>query len=503
MGSETTSPGRRLLRGAAAALTVGCLVALAAVSSAGASPAREAPAPDYDAVRARTFVVDYAKRHGLPGASYVVVKDGEPVTEGATGSLEVDTPVSVGSLAKSFTAFAVLQLADGDAVDLDAPVTRYLDGFSVGGTDPGDITVRMLLSHTSGLPNPLLVPSTGDLAEDVANIADLDAESAPGTAYRYSNLNFRTLARLVEVVSGEGFDAYLERHVFGPLGMDRTRSVIAVSDVEGLDSGHVTAYGAALPMPELLGDVAGAGGVISTAHDMGLWLRMQQRGGTAPDGTRMLSARLVEQSHTVQAPARTYGFGWQKTTTADPARIGHDGSLTRYSSRMDLVPSSGYGVAVLLDSYTPTIQHPFSISTGLIDVSEGRSPEVGVPVATLIDLVLGAATVLLALLGLWGVVRSRRWIERRRSLATWKLLLRLTPQLVMPVVAGVLFLGLTGGSQNPATPRDAFGLWPSATTLVLVAGLVGVAVCTARTLRWARSDTGVRADRLEERAATG
>lgn len=448
------------------------------------APATAAPVtPDaYDDDRAQSFLEDYVGRHGLPGAAYAVVQDGELVAQGATGGLSADTPMSVGSLAKSFTAFAVLQLVDDEQVDLDAPVTRYLDDFSVGGADADDITVRRLLSHTSGLPNPLLVPSTGSLAEDVAHIADLDVGSAPGTTYAYSNLNYRTLARLVEVVSEQDFDAYLEDRIFEPLGMTDTRSVIAVSDTEGLDDGHVTAYGFALPLPELRGDVGGAGGVISTANDVARWLEMQQLGGVTPDGTRLLSERLVAESHTVQPKAKTYGFGWQHTTTASPARIGHDGSLTRYSSRMDLVPSSGYGVAVLLDSYTPTIQHPFSISTGLIEISEGRAPEVGFPVATLVDLVVGAVTVLVAGLGVRGVLRSRRWADRRRNQPTWRFALRLVPQLVMPVLAGVLFVGLTVGEGNAATPLDAFGLWPAATTLVLVSGVVGLALVAARSL---------------------
>ncbi len=459
-------------------MLVVALVALPLV----ASPATAAvPTEAYDEDQAQSYVEDYTGRHGLPGASYVVVRDGELVTEGAAGGVEADTPMSVGSLAKSFTAFAVLQLVDSQEVDLDAPITRYLPDFAVGGADAEDITVRRLMSHTSGLPNPLVLPSSGELAGDVAQIADLEVDSAPGTTYGYSNLNFRTLARLVEVVSGEEFDAYLATHVFEPLGMTDTRSVISVSDTSGLDAGHVTAYGAAIPLPELRGDIGGAGGVISTAHDMGRWLAMQQRGGLAADGTRLLSEALVTESHTVQPNAKTYGLGWQRTSTADPARIGHDGSLTRYSSRMDLVPSSGFGVAVLLDSYTPTIQHPFSISTGLIEISEGRAPAVGFPVATVIDLALGAIALLVAGLGVRGVIRAPRWVARRDDFTTWRFALRQLPQLVMPALAGVLFIGLTLGAQNAATPLDAYGLWPAATTVVLVAGVVGLVLLSART----------------------
>ncbi|ANS78663.1 Beta-lactamase [Serinicoccus hydrothermalis] len=152
----------------------------------------------------------------------------------------------------------------------------------------------------------------------------------------------------MEVVSGEQFDAYLEEHIFTPLGMEDTTSVLTASDRPGLDAGSVSMYGFALPLRELRASVGGAGGVISTAEDLGAWLSMKQQGGVAPNGVRLLSADLVEQSHEKQPGTGTYALGWQHTSTADPPRIGHDGALTRYAARQDLVPSSGLATAVLL-----------------------------------------------------------------------------------------------------------------------------------------------------------
>lgn len=449
-------------------------------TSAKDASATTAAPRDVDSGAPAEFVSDYAARHGLPGAAYVVVRDGRVITGGATGDVTAQTPMSIGSVAKSFTAFAVLQLVDRGDVDLDDPITDYLPGFSIRSADPSAITVRMLLSHTSGLPNPLITEPTGSLRDDVADIADLDADAQPGTTYGYSNLNYRTLARLVEVESGQGFDTYLHDEVFAPLGMEDTTSVISVDGQVGLDSGQVTAYGTALPLPELATDIGGSGGVISTAEDMGAWLAMQQRGGTASDGTRLLSRKLVDESHAKQPNAGTYALGWQHTSTADPARIGHDGALTRYSAREDLVPSTGYAVAVLLDSYTPTYDHPFAISTGLIDIADGADPELGLPVATIIDLVLGAITVLVLVLGVQGLRRSRSWARRRAEHPWWRRILRLLPQAIMPAMAIGLFVGLTLGRGNPATPLDVLGLWPALMIGIAVAGIVGVVVIAAR-----------------------
>lgn len=466
-------------------LAVLCLALAATTWSVPAHGGSDAgPALDEQAA---AYVTDYVERHGLPGAAYAVVKDDETVALGSAGGVSADTPMPVASVSKSITAFAVLQLVDRGLVALDGPVTEYLPSFSVRGADPGDITVRMLLDHTSGLPNPMIVPATGELADDVGHISELTVASAPGTSYGYSNLNYRVLAYLVELVSGEPFDDYLGAEIFAPLGMHDTRAFVTAGSSKVFDEGHVTAYGTSLRIPELAGSVSGSGGVVSTARDMARWLGLQQRGGTTEAGERLLSSELVEESHTVQPNAGTYGLGWQHTSTAEPARVGHDGSLTRWSARVDLVPSSGYGVVVLLDSYTPTFQHPFEISTGLIELAEGRAPDQGVPTATLIDLTLAALTLLVAGAGVRGVIRSSRWAVDRAGQPVWRFALRQLPQAIMPFAAGVLFLGLTAGPGNPATPLDAFALWPAATTLVIVAGLVGLVLIAVRSVRWARA----------------
>lgn len=394
--------------------------------------------------------------------------------------MNTDSPMAIASMSKAFTAFAVLQLVDSGDIDLDAPVTDYLPEFSVQGTQPDTITVRMLLSQTTGLTNPTFVPATGSLAGSVANIADREVVAQPGAEYHYSNLNYWTAALLVETVSGQRFDSYLQEHIFDPLGMDDTQAVQLAHPIEGMNAGHVTAYGMALPLPELVSDIGGSGGVVSTAEDMGAWLNMQQRGGLTADGERLLSEELIDESHTRQPYADTYGFGWQHTSTQEPARVGHDGTLRSYASRMDLVPSSGYGVAVLLDSQTPTIAHSFELSTGLIDISEGDEPEVGAPIATYIDLGVAVITIGIALLGVRGMRRARMWAVKRRHFPGWRFWLRLVPQLIMPVVALVLFVGIPFNPQDHATPLDVFGLWPAGMMLILVAAVIGIVLTVFR-----------------------
>src|SRR5699024_12456390 len=101
---------------------------------------------------------------------------------------------------------------------------------------------------------------------------------------------------------------------------------------------------------------------------------------------RLASASLPGRAPTPQPAAERSGLGWQLSSAGtEPARGGHAGSTTRYSAQLHVVPESGYGVVVMLNSFTPTYEHPYELSSGIIDLTEGDDATPGAPVATLID----------------------------------------------------------------------------------------------------------------------
>ncbi len=462
-------------------LTVSALLAVAAPAQA-----RE----DFSPERVDAFVTAYLDRHGLPGAAVAVVKDGETVYEAGYGEDSEGRPITqhtrlrVGSVSKSFTAFAVLRLVDQGRVDLDAPVARYLPD-----TAPEGVTVRQLLSHTSGLPNPTIVGPARTLEEAVAGIGDLPPAADPGTSYRYSNLNYWVAALLVERVADQDFTDHLAEEVFTPLGMDDTVATTTTRDpVDGLAPGHVTAYGGAFPAPTPEAMNSGAGGVVSTSHDMAAWLAMQQREGVGPDGRHLLSTALVEESHTAQPAAERAGLGWRHSgPQVTPARISHSGIVSGFNSQQDLVPGSGYGVVVLLNSFTPSRENAYELSSGIIDLTEGRTPDPGTATATVIDLVLGAATAAVVVLGVLGLRRSPRWAARRAAWPAWGFALRLLPQCLAPALAVFLFLVAPALQDNSYVPVDVFWLFPALAVLVGALGVVGAALTVARAAARIRS----------------
>lgn len=434
------------------------------------------------------FVTNYMERNGLPGVSIVIVKDGEVIYEKGYGHDSEGKPLTekslmrIGSASKSFTAFSVLQLVDEGEVNLDDPVVKYLPELKMDDARLKKITIRHLLSHTSGIPSPTIVPPANTLKAGVARLNDWKLKWQPGEKYSYSNANYWILARLVEVTSGMKFQEYLKQKVFYPLGMYDTMSAINSTDyVEGLPQGYISAYGGALPWSELDQMFAGAGGIISTADDMGKWLSMHTNEGKNANGEKLLSKSLLEESYSPQPGSPRYGLGWSLSSpNVKPARISHSGALSTAQSQQDIVPSSGYAVAVMLNSFTTTLEHSYEISSGIIQLTEGQVPDDKAPMPKIIDLSLGFITLIYLILGIKGIIRSKKWANRRKHHSTWRYYLRLMPQIIPVLFIGWLFFIVPNLQNNSATIKDAFGIWPAAMLFLIVVFLIGVIVSVRR-----------------------
>ncbi|MER2237648.1 MAG: serine hydrolase domain-containing protein, partial [Psychrobacillus sp.] len=142
------------------------------------------------------FVTSYIKLHGLPGASIVVVKNGQLIYEKGYGHDSEGNPITekslmrIGSASKSFSAFAVLQLVEEGKVQLDDRVIKYLPEVTLDDSRWKEVTIRQLLSHTSGIPNPIIVPPANNLKAGVERLSDWRLQANPGEKYYYSNANY-------------------------------------------------------------------------------------------------------------------------------------------------------------------------------------------------------------------------------------------------------------------------------------------------------------------------
>ena len=209
-------------------------------------PPDAAPTPDFATVS--TLINDAIAASKLPGAVVVIGHDGKVVFHQTYGSRKLagelgldgspapaepmteDTIFDMASLTKPLaTATAVMQLYEQGMVQFDDPVQQYLPDFN-SANDPqrAKVTVRMLLTHTSGETGDVeLKDSWGldgaDKAEGIHRALTTPLESGPGEGFRYSDINYILLGALIENITGEAEDVYVQQHVFAPLGMEETR----------------------------------------------------------------------------------------------------------------------------------------------------------------------------------------------------------------------------------------------------------------------------------------
>jgi CubicO group peptidase (beta-lactamase class C family) len=269
---------------------------------------------------------------------------GRPVTP--------QTPFVIGSNSKSFTALGVMQLVGAGKIELDAPVRRYLPSFRLADPRHAEtLTVRHLLNQTSGIPTTAgTAPFTGPiktLAQQVDDLALAQPRGAPGASFEYSNANYEVLGRLIEVASGEDYAAYVERAIFAPLAMQHSTASLAKGRADGLGSAYQIEFGFVLERePFFRPDFVPAGFLISTAEDLSHYL-VAQLGGAS-----VVSASALDLMHTGAAdyglPGSRYGMGWiVGPRNGGFTAVWHSGSTFDMHSTLELVPGSGWGVAVL------------------------------------------------------------------------------------------------------------------------------------------------------------
>lgn len=463
------------------ATRIAAVVTVAGVVMTGTPPARSAARVTPQAVDA------YARRvlaaTGVPGMSVVVTHGSTVVRAAGYGhgsdgrAVTARTPMRVASLTKAFTAAAVMRLVRSGRIELDRPVAVQLPEFRIADRRGARVTVRQLLNQTSGLTDTSVAidvagDGIGSLRTEVARLRGARLASAPGTRWAYCNVNYDVAARLVEVASGRPYGAYLRDRVFAPLGMSGSSIGGRVPD------GYNQVFGRWVPRAEIPGllDRGGAGGVVTDARDMGRWLIAQS--GRAP---RVLSPSALRVMHTPGAGTgeHRYAMGWQ----AENGALVHSGNLFTYYAAAAVVPSSGYGVAVMVNG-AGLVDASWTTMEGLLAMVRGRAPAdpgngeiaagVGPAGLTLVSLALGVL----------GVVRARRWARRAR-------LWRLAPPLIPVVVFAAYPQLISAISAGRRVTWEQLTYFAAPVTIALgTAALAGGATVAARVV--ARTRKGGR-----------
>ncbi|WP_158272089.1 serine hydrolase domain-containing protein [Marinicauda salina] len=239
-----------------------------------------------------------------------------------------DTIAQIGSLTKQFTATAVLLLADRGAIALDDPIGAHID--SADGP-VADVTIHQLLTHSGGLPE--YCGRDFDAASRASLFGDCLSGPLlfePGTDTAYSNAGYSVLAALVETVSGEDLETFLETEILEPNGLADTgyhfdesdRARLAHGYLDGRDQGVISDRIAALG--DTWWNLKGNGGMQASTEDMHRWRRVLQGRGALPDP-------VVERLRTPAAPfedgvAEGYGWFFRDDGTGEARQMSHAGS---------------------------------------------------------------------------------------------------------------------------------------------------------------------------------
>src|SRR5688500_6756304 len=305
-------------------------------------------------------------RDDIAGAAVVVVRDGAVLAARGYGHADVANGIRVdpartlfrtGSVGKLFTWTAVMQLVEAGLLDLDRDVNDYLD-FRIPPRDGKPVTLRHLMTHTPGFEEAikrLVTDRPERLATPEAYLKAWTPERIfpPGEVPAYSNYGVTLAGYLVERVSGERYDDYVERHVFAPLGMTRstTRQVLPASFREHVSKGYMLGSGPAQPF-ELFG-VSPAGGATTTVADMARFMIAWLQEGEL-QGARILESETARQAlgtrHPIVPPLNGMLLGFFEQGYGGRRIVGHDGDSQYFHSSLNLYPDEGVGVYLVINS---------------------------------------------------------------------------------------------------------------------------------------------------------
>lgn len=295
--------------------------------------------------------------YGLFNGNVLVADGGEIVYEKSFGPANrswdvphaADTRFRIGSITKQFTAALVLQLVEEGAVELDAPITRYLPDYPAMQGD--SVTVHHLLTHTSGIPSYTSLPNFLELTRDpyapdsfLTVFSGLDLEFEPGTQYRYSNSGYFILGVLVEHVTGLPYADALRRRLLDPLGLDDTGYETNAAIVKKMARGYFKTVGGYERAPYLDTSVPYAAGMLyATARDLYDWNRALHSGQVFED------AETLERMTTPFLDGYAYGLTVSDQPLGEDSvrTIAHGGGIFGFTAMLRYMPDEGRTVVVL------------------------------------------------------------------------------------------------------------------------------------------------------------
>jgi D-alanyl-D-alanine carboxypeptidase len=365
--------------------------------------AQTAPTQAQALAAIRAFAPVAMERQGTPGLS-VAITDAKGTIDVITlgyANVDAKTPVTpdtrfaIGSITKSMTALALMQLYDAGRLQLNAPVQRYLPWFRIN-SDGVPVLVHQILSHTAGLPDDY--SNQPAYRYNVVSLAKARVLYEPGTSWSYSNDGYDTAGTILATLDRHAWSDSLQNRVLNPIGMSATAAAFTPETLAAAALGYQwrdndrpgPLHPALVPSP-VLDFVDPAGSVLATPEDMARYMRFYLNGGRTANGTQLISQQALShmthpdllkdgkpagaaEAEMAEAPDfyRQYGFGLFVENEGGDHVVGHTGGISGYTACMQMNLTRGFGVIAMANLVEAPL-HPCAIVLYAMQVLRAQS----------------------------------------------------------------------------------------------------------------------------------
>lgn len=410
---------------------------------------------------------------GIVRGDQVVYTQGYGVADDADRAMTPDTPFLIASLSKPITALGIMQLVEEGKINLDAPIQTYLPWFRVADEEVSSkITVRHLLHQTSGfderesyIRNLNTDPSDDALEKSIRTLNTAELNFAPGEAFEYTNTNYDILGLLIQTVSGQSYEEYIEENIFAPLDMDQSYTSLEDARAGNMTRGYypffgiTTAYDHLMPYSRI---VKPSAGLFSSAEDLTHFLVAHLNQGQY-QGNPILSDKGITTLHTpgIQFSENAgYAMGWTFFLFPDmapatpnnsvPTALSHAGEWVGYTSLLVFIPELETGIVLLINKGDPArMPEYFSIGWSLSMLAVGLGPLESQSADFIVKngrVLLAVIIVLLGIGAIWAVQKLRQLPSNSGSDSRQKRKLRIQMTLLaivdLALAVGLLFIRL-------------------------------------------------------------
>lgn len=366
----------------AIALSLVALLLNSATTFVFAQTLRQASGKDFDAAYDAQIRNTMATFPDLPGIAVVVIKGDQPIFVRAYGmadkeagmKADTDTLFYTGSSTKSFTALAAAMLDQEGKIKLSDPVTKYTPGIHFKNELPDKITIRDLLTHTSGLRNEALVNRLAFSGQ--IDRGEIDHVFAEGTTfkdadfgkYNYTNLGYNIYGLALHYHLHKQWQDLLQERIFTPAGLKHTTAYVSkararkfkivapyVISTDGPDAGTMVRSG----LEKTDENMQSAGGIFMSISDLGRWLNLNMNGGKL-DGKQVVPADVIRKAQTGYTKSTRneppfsgdgeYGLGWQIGKYRNEKVVYHHGGYPGYRSHVSFMPERKIAVGILVNN---------------------------------------------------------------------------------------------------------------------------------------------------------